>query len=77
MARKGTHGTGAVGDDQQLTMLVKPFSLCNLVRVDPEPSAAARIQAKRNALHRGVEMIFPQEREVVGIEDPHRAVGSQ
>jgi len=37
----------------------------------------ARIQAKRNALHRVVEMIFPQEREVTGIEDPHRAVGSQ
>lgn len=37
----------------------------------------ARIQAKRNALHRVVEMIFPQEGEVTGIEDPHRAVGSQ
>jgi len=40
----------------------------------------ARIQAKRNALHRVVEMIFPQEREVTGIEaqeDPSRAVGSQ
>ena len=37
----------------------------------------ARIQAKRNALHRIVEMIFPQEREVTGIEDPDRAVGSQ
>ena len=37
----------------------------------------ARIQAKRNALHRVVEMIFPEEREVTGIEDPQRAVGSQ
>ena len=26
---------------------------------------------------RVVEMIFPQEREVTGIEDPDRAVGSQ
>jgi hypothetical protein len=37
----------------------------------------ARIQAKRDALHRVVEMIFPQEREVTGIEDRDRAVGSQ
>jgi len=29
-----------------------------------------RIQAKRNALHRVVEMIFPQEREVTGKEEP-------
>jgi len=45
MARQRTHGTGAVGGDQQLTMLVKPFSLCNLVRVDPRTFGGVPRQA--------------------------------
>ena len=35
-----------------------------------EVYSQARIQAKRNALHRVAEMVLPQEREVPATEEP-------
>ena len=66
-------------------MSVQQVYITSCWRSPDTPTAGARLrsiprpgfQAKRTALNRVAEMIFPQEREVTGIEDPHRAVGSQ